>query len=79
MVSRISVLKTETADKSLYSLHFYDSRNLSGTLNTGNKASHDIYLNYNSKHTRRKSKEEVITEPQEKLFNFEETVEQNVI
>lgn len=60
-------------------MHFYDSRNLSGTLNIENKASHDIYLNYNSKHTRRKSKEEVITELQEKLLNFEETVEQNVI
>ena len=57
MVSRVSVLNTE-------SLHSDDNGNFSGVLNIENKADHDICLNYYSKPTREKCKEEVIIELQ---------------
>ena len=45
IVSRVSILNSENADKILESLHF-DDNNLSGTLNIENRGSHDIRLNY---------------------------------
>ena len=77
MVSRVSPLDTETADKFLESLYFDDNGNLSGTLNIKDKACHDICLNYHLKPTRTKSKE-VIIALQEKLTKLKETVEQNI-
>ena len=78
MVSRVSILSSENADKILESLHF-DDNNLSGTLNIENRGSHVIYLNYHSKLTRGKSKEKLMTELQEKLFKMKEAVEKNMI
>ena len=78
MVSRVSILNSENADKILESLHF-DDNNLSGTLNVENRGSHDIRLNYHSKLTRGKIKEKLMTELQEKLFKMKEAVEKNII
>ena len=53
--------------------------NLIGILNIQNKTSHNILLNYHSKSTRGKSKEEVLTELKEKLSKLKDDVQQNLI